>query len=101
MGCEKFMLGVLFCHGFVKKNGRGVNMVTVAFFHKKYNKNFDEFEKMLRADDENFTHYDDYMEWKAYKHYLDSIDLRIKDLRNRSALLRDSVDPATPVMPRP
>lgn len=56
----------------------------VAFFHKKYNKNFDEFEKMMHANEENYTHYDDYMEWKAYNRYLDSIELRIKDLKNGS-----------------
>jgi hypothetical protein len=56
----------------------------VAFFHNKYNKDFDQFEKMVRSNEENFIHYDDYMEWKAYKCYLDSINLRIKDLRNGS-----------------
>ena len=56
----------------------------VTFFQKKYNKDFDEFEKMIHANEENYTHYDDYMEWKAYRCYLDSIELRIKDLRNGS-----------------
>ncbi len=56
----------------------------VAFFHKKYNLNFDDFEKMMHTSEEDYTHYDDYMEWKAYKRYLDSIELRIKDLKNGS-----------------
>ncbi|HKJ99370.1 MAG TPA: hypothetical protein VJ959_10645 [Desulfotignum sp.] len=59
----------------------------VALFHKKYNIDFDAFEKMMHANEENYTHYDDYMEWKAYNRYLDSIKLRIKDLKNGSIQL--------------
>ena len=56
----------------------------VAFFQRKYNKSFDEFEKKMHTNEENYIRYDDYMEWKAYIRCLESINLRIKDLKNGS-----------------
>ncbi len=37
----------------------------IAAFEKKYHCTFNEFEKNLNVESENFEHWDDYMEWKA------------------------------------
>jgi len=54
----------------------------ILFFKKKYNKEFNNFEKQVYSEEENFTKYDDYMEWKAYENYLQEINKRIKELQN-------------------
>lgn len=52
------------------------------FFQKKYSTSFSEFEKKINTERENFEHYDDYIEWKAYTHIMQSVEKKIYDIRN-------------------
>ncbi|MDY6825128.1 MAG: hypothetical protein SWH68_15245, partial [Thermodesulfobacteriota bacterium] len=52
------------------------------FFERKYHQTFSEFEKQLTEDEEDFNHFDDYMEWKAYANYLKELNLKIQELKS-------------------
>lgn len=52
------------------------------YYQKKYGTSFSGFEKKINAEKESFEHYDDYIEWKAYNHLLQSIEKKMHDIRN-------------------
>ena len=53
----------------------------IHFLAKKYNLSFDDFEKQVKSSDkEDFTKWDDYMEWKAYEKILTKFSKEKKDL---------------------
>ncbi|HHC24692.1 MAG TPA: hypothetical protein ENK58_04650 [Desulfobacterales bacterium] len=51
------------------------------FFYEKYQQDFEVFSKQTEKEDENFEHFDDYMEWKAYIKLFHNILQKIEDLR--------------------
>ncbi|MBS0012886.1 MAG: hypothetical protein KFF46_02855 [Desulfobacterales bacterium] len=53
------------------------------YYRRIYNKTFKEFEKELKdTQTENFKHFDDYMEWKAYKKQMEELNARIEELKS-------------------
>jgi hypothetical protein len=42
-------------------------------FKKKYQEDFDEFEKFLKNQKEDFLKWDDYLEWKAFRRVYDEL----------------------------
>ena len=52
------------------------------FFEEKYSQNFEEFSLKIESEKENFEHFDDYMEWKAYKRILSDLEEKVEDLRH-------------------
>ena len=51
-------------------------------YNLKYNKTFQQFETQIQKNaEENFEWFDDYMEWKAYRKYLNEISLKIEELK--------------------
>ena len=53
----------------------------ISLFEKKYNLNFENFEKRIHSEKENFEKYDDYIEWKAYIAQLKDLQQKIKDIK--------------------
>jgi len=54
----------------------------INFFCKKYGVSFKIFEKKnLRRKRENFSTWDDYIEWKAYTNVFDNLSEKIKDIK--------------------
>jgi len=51
-------------------------------FQQKYGQDFDEFSRRIEEELEDFVHFDDYMEWKAYRHLLREVEQKIKDLEH-------------------
>ncbi len=51
-------------------------------FQKKYNCNFEQFEKYVEKGKENFEKWDDYIEWKAYQEKLKELNHKIGDIEN-------------------
>lgn len=45
----------------------------IKLFESKYKVNFEEFEKLVKTEEENFEHWDDYMEWKALERKLQQL----------------------------
>jgi len=38
----------------------------IKLFENRYGCDFEEFERKIKKEEENFKHWDDYIEWKAY-----------------------------------
>ena len=38
---------------------------SIRIFERKYGKDFSNFEKQIKSEEEHFEHYDDYIDWKA------------------------------------
>jgi len=54
----------------------------INYFCKKYRTTFKLFEKKnMQGKRENFSHWDDYMEWKAYSNVFHDLSEKIKDIR--------------------
>lgn len=54
----------------------------INYFAKTYGMSFKLFEKKnLQSKRENFSHWDDYMEWKAYTNVWNDLSEKIKDIR--------------------
>ena len=51
-------------------------------FQQKYSQDFDEFSRRTEEEQENFEHFDDYTEWKAYRHLLREVEQKIEDLEH-------------------
>lgn len=51
------------------------------FFQEKYSQNFESFSNEIDTEEENFGHFDDYMEWKAYTQLLNNLKQKIEDLK--------------------
>lgn len=54
----------------------------INLFKKNYQKNLSDFERQVFENQENYKHYDDYMEWKAYENYLKDIETKIVELKS-------------------
>ncbi len=54
----------------------------IAFFKKKYNTDIASFKNQFDEGDENFEFYDDYLEWKAYDHFLKDINRKINEIKD-------------------
>ena len=54
------------------------------FFQGKYQKDFKTFSKLIETEGENFEHYDDYIEWKAYDKLYGETLQKIEDLKSRN-----------------
>jgi len=52
------------------------------FFEKKHGTTFSKFENKMKKGKENFEHYDDYIEWKAFNRIMNSVEKKINDIRN-------------------
>ena len=52
------------------------------FFQEKYHRNFETFSMEIEREEENFEHFDDYMEWKAYIQLFGEIKQKIEDIKN-------------------
>ena len=52
------------------------------FFQEKYHRDFETFSKEMEREEENFEHFDDYMEWKAYIQLFADIKRKIEDIKN-------------------
>ncbi|MBA7539166.1 hypothetical protein ES705_31445 [subsurface metagenome] len=54
----------------------------ISLFENKYNLNFENFNRKIKSEQENFQSYDDYIEWKAYIKILNETEQKINDLKN-------------------
>lgn len=55
----------------------------INFFKKKYNLDFQSFERQLKqATTENFEAWDDSIEWKAYEQFLSELLTKIEDIKH-------------------
>ena len=54
----------------------------LCFFKEKYHRDFETFSMEINREEENFEHFDDYMEWKAYVQLFADIKQRIEDLKH-------------------
>jgi hypothetical protein len=55
----------------------------IDFFKKKYNTTILEFEESINNDKkENFQKWDDYIEWKAFTDFSESLQEKIQDVKN-------------------
>ncbi|MBK8398315.1 MAG: hypothetical protein IPL26_24125 [Leptospiraceae bacterium] len=55
----------------------------ISFYLKKYNTNFEEFEKQVTtASKEDFEKWDDYIEWKAFHNFYSSYLIQIEEVKN-------------------
>jgi hypothetical protein len=52
------------------------------FFQEKYHQDFEKFSIEIKGEEENFEHYDDYIEWKAYTQLLRDLNQKIEDLKH-------------------
>jgi hypothetical protein len=52
------------------------------FFQEKYQHDFVHFSRQLQDEDENFEHFDDYIEWKAYTKLFHETKKKIEDLKH-------------------
>lgn len=55
----------------------------ISYYNKKYNTNFEEFEKQIKtASKEDFEKWDDYIEWKAFNSFYNSYQNQIEEVKN-------------------
>ncbi len=55
----------------------------IGLFTAKYQLDFDVFEQQIeQATTENFDAWDDYIEWKAYNHFLSELTTKIDDVKH-------------------
>lgn len=52
-------------------------------YEEKYKCTFKQFEKRVKSGkEEAFEEWDDYVEWEAFYHFYDSLNEKLKDLKN-------------------
>jgi len=57
--------------------------VHYTYFSNKYNQSLKEFKKKInQSKKENFEHWDDYIEWKAFNDFWEQLNTKIKDIEN-------------------
>jgi len=57
----------------------------IAYFEKKYDSSFNKFEKKVKKNkEENFSEWDDYLEWKAYRNTFNYKAKEIKEIENEN-----------------
>jgi len=54
----------------------------INMFEKKYNRKLEEFEYLMKSEEEDFDKYDDYIEWKAYVSQLIDLQQKISDIKS-------------------
>ncbi|MBF0516732.1 MAG: hypothetical protein HQK97_06380 [Nitrospirae bacterium] len=54
----------------------------LSFFERKYHMDFEAFEYSIKNQGESYQHWDDYMEWKAYKRLFEENTRKIYDIKN-------------------
>ncbi len=54
----------------------------IRLFENKYNLSFENFEKKIKQQQEDFKLWDDYIEWKAYQNKFNEIKETINKLKN-------------------
>jgi len=54
----------------------------INIFENKYNREFNNFEKWIHSEKEDFEKYDDYIEWKAYINQLKDLQKKINDIKS-------------------
>ncbi|KPA15290.1 hypothetical protein MHK_004514 [Candidatus Magnetomorum sp. HK-1] len=53
------------------------------FFEQRHNNSFESFEKQVKlSEQENFTLWDDYIEWKAYMKVANELSVNIKKVKH-------------------
>jgi len=55
---------------------------TVRIFEHKYGKSLHQFENQLENEQEDFEHYDDYIDWKAAAKWKEVLEKRIEELKH-------------------
>ena len=54
----------------------------IKLFESKYNCSFEEFEKKIKEEKEDFEKWDDYIEWKAYIETLKDLTAKLKEIED-------------------
>lgn len=54
----------------------------LAYFEKKYHVAYEVFEQTVKTQEESYQQWDDYIEWKAYRHMIEDISRKISDINN-------------------
>ena len=54
----------------------------IRIYEKKYGMKLEQFRERIEQEEENFEHFDDYIDWKAAETWRDEIETRIEELRN-------------------
>lgn len=54
----------------------------IKLFESKYNCSFEEFEKKVKEEKEDFEKWDDYIEWKAYIEALKDLTSKLKEIED-------------------
>lgn len=54
----------------------------IKLFESKYQVSFEQFEKQINEEEENFEHWDSYIEWKAYIEAFKGIKAKLENLHN-------------------
>ncbi len=51
-------------------------------FGRKYGGDVEQFERLVESESESFEHYDDLIEWKAYRSVHDELNEQIEELKH-------------------
>lgn len=54
----------------------------IKLFEQKYGCDFQDFEKRVTQEAENFAQWDDYIEWKAYQKSFEGLKKKIGEIRH-------------------
>ncbi|MBF0457758.1 MAG: hypothetical protein HQK99_07675 [Nitrospirae bacterium] len=54
----------------------------LAYFEKKCNMSYEVFEQAVKTRNEDYRQWDDYIEWKAYRHLFEDINRKVSDIKN-------------------
>ena len=54
----------------------------IKLYEQKYGCGFQEFEKRVKQEAENFAQWDDYIEWKAYQKSLEGLKKKISEIEH-------------------
>ena len=54
----------------------------INMFERKYKRKFEDFEDSMKSEEEDFSKYDDYIEWKAYMSQLIDLQQKISDIKS-------------------
>jgi accessory colonization factor AcfC len=54
----------------------------IKLFEQKYRCSFQDFEKRVQQEAENFTQWDDYIEWKAYQKSFEGLKKKIGEIEH-------------------
>jgi len=54
----------------------------IRFFEAKYSCTFEEFERQLKSEPEDFERWDDYLEWQAYRASLRDLEAKLRAIED-------------------